>query len=275
MRSDPHRAANRRNWDERARVHAASEFYGLDRYRDDAVHLSDVVAFDRARVGDVAGRRLLHLQCHIGTDTLSWARLGAEVTGLDFSGASIAVARRLFADTGTPGRFVEADVYDAAEVLDGPFDVVYTGVGALPWLDDLAAWARVVAGLLAPSGRLHLTEGHPMLETIDDQDGHDGLRLRYPYFRSATPVRWDEDFTYTDNPLGPISSGEHYEWPHSVSEVLTSLLDAGLRLTSFEEHTGIFWAALPDMMHEDGMWRLPPEQRDLLPLMYSLSARHG
>src|SRR6188508_2757099 len=164
-----YRDVNRANWDDRAAAHAASGDYNVATFASDPGYLSDVVRFDRPLLGDITGLRGVHLQCHIGTDTISLARLGADMTGLDFSPASLAEARRIAGLAGADVRFVEAEVYDAAGAL-GPerFDLVYTGIGALCWLPDIARWARVVAGLLRPGGRLFIREGHPMLGTLSD-----------------------------------------------------------------------------------------------------------
>jgi len=178
---------NKAMWDERAPAHAASPGYSFDRLISDPEGLSGVVRFDRPRLGDLAGQRGVHLQCHIGTDTVSLARLGARMTGLDFSSVALAHARRLAQRNGADVDFHEAEVYDAVDVL-GPaaFDFVYTRVGALCWLPDVARWARVVADLLRPGGRLFIREGHPMRWALDDQS--DALTLRCPYFEHAEPV---------------------------------------------------------------------------------------
>jgi SAM-dependent methyltransferase len=247
-----------------------------DRFLADPDRLSGVVSFDAARVGDVAGKRLLHLQCHFGMDTLSWARLGAHVTGLDFSPAAIAEARRIAAAADLDARFVEAELYDAPEALPGEtFDVVYTGVGALNWLPDLQRWAEVVRGFLAPGGLLHLRETHPMLWTIDDLRDDRLLVVRWPYFGDPSrPLSWDEPGPYTDGGED-LQHTETYEWHHHLGEVLGSLLDVGLTITAFEEHDSLEWQFVDWMVadpEEDGRWVLP-EGRERLPLMYSLSAR--
>jgi 2-polyprenyl-3-methyl-5-hydroxy-6-metoxy-1,4-benzoquinol methylase len=156
---------NRVNWDDRVPAHIASADYAVQRFLDDPAFLSDAVRFDLPRLGDVSGLRGVHLQCHIGTDTISLARLGASMTGLDFSGAAVAEAARLAAATGIGASFVQADVYDAADMLGpGSFDLVYTGVGALTWLPDIRRWGRVVADLMRPGGpgtRLDGTKSFP------------------------------------------------------------------------------------------------------------------
>jgi SAM-dependent methyltransferase len=246
---DDYLEANRANWDDRASAHAArnGSGYQVQQYIDDRRLLSGVVRFDLERLGSVAGLRTVHLQCHLGTDTLSLARLGARVTGLDFSPVSIAEARALVAETGDEVDFVEADVYSAATVLTpGTFDLVYTGIGALCWLPRIDRWARVVAELLAPGGRLFLREGHPILGSMDDRLDDD-LHLRFPYFEQEQPVEWDDDSSYveTDRPLAATTT---YEWNHGIGEIVTALLDAGLVLTMLVEHDSVPWNALPGQM---------------------------
>ncbi|MGD8193392.1 class I SAM-dependent methyltransferase [Herbiconiux sp. P18] len=265
--------ANRANWNDRAPLHAAGDTgYAVDRYVADRTRLSDVVAFDRPRLGDLSGIRAVHLQCHIGTDTLSLARLGADVVGLDFSNASIEAARALVARTGDAVTFVESDVYEAAGVLPpASFDLVYTGIGALCWLPSIERWAATVAALLAPGGRLFLREGHPVLWSIDDRRT-DALTLGFPYFEQSEPLKWDDDSTYVDTP-GTIASTTTYEWNHGLGEIVTALLGQGLVLTMLVEHDSAPWEALPGRMRErpDGEWELtatPPPA----PLSYTLQA---
>lgn len=272
-------AANRDNWNERVAAHAASGDYAVDRYASDPDRISPVVAFDRPRMGDVTGLRLVHLQCHIGTDTLSWARLGATVTGVDFSEPALEVARDLATRMGhDDARFVGATVEDAPRALAGErFDVVYTGVGALCWLPSIDRWAQVVADLLAPGGRLFLREGHPMLWALDHDRTDDALVVATPYFEREQPVRFDEGGTYVD--VGPDVSFDHtvtYEWNHGIGEVVGALLDRGLVLEHLAEHRSVPWrpweAFVPSEEHA-GEWVLPAAQRDLVPLTYTLVAR--
>ena len=161
---------NRLNWDERAPAHARSPGYHVARFVQDPAFLSYVVQFDAPRLGDIAGLRGVHLQCHIGTDTISLARLGARMTGLDFSPAALTEAQRIAALAGAEVDFVEAEVYDAVSALGaGRFDLVYTGAGALGWLPDIRRWARTVADLLRPGGRLFVREAHPMMWSLDEE----------------------------------------------------------------------------------------------------------
>jgi len=265
-------ALNRANWDERAPAHAASAGYGVQRFIDDPAALSDVVRFDRPRLGDIAGRRGVHLQCHIGTDTISLARLGARMTGLDFSPAALVEARRLAASAGADVDFVESDVYGAPDVLGREaFDLVYTGIGALIWLPDIRRWAETVAALLRPGGRLFVREGHPMLFTIDETVT-DALVVRYPYVETVEPLVFDEDTTYVET-THLITNTTTHEWNHGLGEVMTELLDVGMRLTMLVEHDSVPWMALPEQMRlgADGEWRLV-DRPERLPLTYTLQA---
>ena len=201
---DDSRELNLNAWNERASAHAQSPDYAFERFLAEPDFLSGVVRFDRPLLGDIAGQRAVHLQCHIGTDTISLARLGAEVTGLDFSAASLAEARKLASATGTAVEFVEGDVYDAAAVLGrGRFDLVYTGIGALCWLPDIDRWAGVVAELLAPGGRLFVREGHPMLWTLDEK--REGSSPNTPTSSARSPM-WTPTVAPTWPPTPPSST---------------------------------------------------------------------
>jgi SAM-dependent methyltransferase len=272
MPLDEHRRANRRNWDARVPAHLAPGGYDTDWLLAEPTRISGVVRHDEPHLGDLAGRRVLHLQCHIGTDTVSLARLGAHVTGLDFSPAAIAAAADLSRRAGVDVRFVESEVYDAPAALGGEtFDVVYASVGVLNWLPDIAGWARVVARLLAPGGRLVLRESHPMLYTIDERREDDLLVVTHPYFETAQPLRWEDPSTY-GNPDATIEHAVTYEWNHGLGETVTAVIDAGLRLDALLEHRELEWQMLPQQVQDaDGRWVLP-EGRDRLPMMFTLVA---
>ncbi|RKS10484.1 methyltransferase family protein [Nocardiopsis sp. Huas11] len=257
-------SANRENWDDRTRVHADSDYYDLPRFREGACTLRD---FELAEVGDVSGRSLLHLQCHMGQDTLSWARRGAAVTGLDFTEAAIRTARGLARDIGTPARFVVSDVHEARESLGGErFDIVYTGIGSLVWLPDLTRWADVVADALDDGGFLYLAEFHPLTDVL----GADGRSVEEGYFNAGGEVCEDPN-SYTDG--APLEKAVSVQWRHSLGEVVTALATAGLRIEFLHEHTATLFQRFPDLRRgDDGMYRFPPE-RPPIPLMYSLRAR--
>ena len=275
MTAEDAREVNRRVWDERAPAHAASADYAVDRFASDPSFVSDVVRFDQPRLGDLGGLRGLHLQCHIGTDTVSLARLGARMTGLDFSPASLEQARRLAAAAGAEVEFVEADAYDAAAVCgSGLFDLVYTGIGALCWLPDIARWGRLVGDLLAPGGRLFLREAHPVLWALDERQT-DRLVVDHPYFETAEPLAFEEEGTYVETDVVFEHTTTH-TWNHGLGEIVTSLLDAGLVVTQLVEHDSVPWEALPQQMvqGELGEWRLA-DRPERLAASYTLQARRA
>lgn len=276
MSNDAFMAQNKRNWDDRASLHAQpTTGYRLDRYRDDRTLLSDVVDFDRSYFGDLDGLRVLHLQCHIGTDTLSLARLGAKVTGVDQSGASLEAARELFESVDTPGRFVESNVYDAVDALDGEqFDLVYTGVGSLNWLPDIARWGAVVGALVRPGGSFYIREGHPVGYAIDDGDDvpPGELRLKYPYFETEAPLTFDEADTYVDTDGAKITETRSHEWNHGLGEVFMALTSAGLQVHTLDEHRFLDWKMIPQQIERDELFYLPDDQIDMVPMMYSIAA---
>jgi SAM-dependent methyltransferase len=266
-----YRELNLANWNSRVPLHAIG--YGLDAYRDDPARLSHVVAFDVPRLGRLDGLDVVHLQCHIGTDTLSLARLGARsVTGLDFSAPALDVARGLAADCGTSIDYVEADVYDAVEALGAErFDLVFTGIGALCWLPSVERWAGVVAGLLRPGGRLFIREGHPVLWSLSYARPDGLLVIDYPYFETAG-TRFSDDTTYVEHDE-PLASPDTIEFNHGLAQVITAVMDAGLTLTAIEEHDSVPWNPLADAMEEqaNGEFRLR-DQPERLPASYTLQA---
>lgn len=270
---DRYAELNRANWDERAPAHAASAHYALSEFVDDPHFLSSVIRFDLARLGDLRGLRGVHLQCHIGTDTISLARLGAEMTGLDFSPAALVEARDLAARCRTPVEFVESELYDAPRKLaPEAFDLVYTGVGALCWLPSIARWAEVVVKLLRPGGRLFLRELHPMLWTLSDPRPDGLLVVEYPYFERDEAIVFDDPGTYVDTPVGFQHNITH-EWNHGLGEIVTSLLDRGMELTMLLEHESAPNNILEGQTEEigNGEWR-QIERPWRLPLSYTLQA---
>ncbi|WP_329396487.1 class I SAM-dependent methyltransferase [Streptomyces lydicus] len=266
---DDWREANRARWDERVALHTASDFYDQDRFR----RVRDVLrAFETAEVGDVTGRSLLHLQCHFGQDTLSWAHRGAaRVVGLDFSEPAVEAARELAAELGYgPDRaaFVAADVYDATEAVpDDAYDIVYTGIGALNWLPDLERWADTAASLVAPGGFLYLAEFHPLCDALDDETGS---RIVHDYFSCDA---WVDEVpgSYTDFDAQTVNN-RSVEWQHPIGEVVSALAGAGLRLEFLHEHDMTMFQRFGALRRaDDGFYRFPGD-RPRVPLMYSLRA---
>ncbi len=270
---EDYRTVNRENWDERVPAHVSSPGYHVAQFTGDPDFLSPVVRFDVPRLGDIRGLRGVHLQCHIGTNTVSLARLGASMTGLDFSAPAVAAARQLAERTGADARFVQADLYAAPDVLGrGGFDLVFTGIGALCWLPDIRGWAEVVAALLRPGGRLFIREGHPMMWALDElrQDGL--LVVRYPYFERPEPLVFEEQGTYVETDV-VFQHNVTHSWNHGLGETVTALMDAGLQLTGLTEHDSVPWEAFPGQMEQigGGEWRLA-DQPWRLPHTYTLQA---
>ena len=272
MALDRYQLDNRANWDDRVAVHLQE--YGVERFVEDPSHLSDVVRYDADSLGDLTGKRVAHLQCHIGTDTVSLARLGANVTGLDFSEEGVGAARKLAKQAGADIDFVCASVYDAAEALDGPFDLVYTSVGAINWLADLGQWAKAISGLLNPGGRFFIRDMHPMLWVFEEADGE--IRPTYDYFAHPdTPLTMDNSQTYVEGDTSGITHTRQHEWNHPISEIINALADNGLFVTSMAEHQGIDWEFVPSAVKEGEQWFLPEPLRQQIPTMFSLSAVKG
>lgn len=267
------RAMNHANWESRVPVHTAADGYDLSAF-DNPDYLSAVVRYDLPRLGSLDGLAVVHLQCHIGTDTVSLARLGAaSVVGLDFSGSALQTARELATRARVGCRFVEADAYDAADALEaGAFDLVYTGIGAICWLPSIRRWAGVVAALLRPGGRLFLREGHPMMWSLADPRPDGLLVVEYPYFE-ADGVVFDEDTSYAG--AATIAEPASVSFNHGLGEIFMALTDAGLSVTHLEEHREVPWNPLGEAMIPspdfDGEFILAVG-RDRLPLTYTLQA---
>ena len=256
--------ANLKAWEAWTDDHERTGEYGLELLRKGKSSLSPV---DLAEVGEVKGRSLLHLMCHIGTDTLSWECEGATVTGVDFSPKSIAVARNLAEELGLSARFVESELYNAPTVIPEQFDIVYTSGGVLCWLPDIRGWDRVVHSFVKPGGFFYLREIHPIFWTLAQDREDDLMVIDDDYFETGRPRRDDESV------VGESRVQTSYGWSHSLGEIVTSLIDAGLHIEFLHEHrTGGDWSWLFNMrQRDDGQWELR-EHRDRLPLEYSLRA---
>ena len=258
---------NQQMWDELVPIHAASSFYDLEGFKAGKTSLHDL---ELKEVGDVAGKTMLHLQCHFGLDSLSWARLGAKVTGVDFSPKAIELARSLNGELGLDATFIQTNVYDLPDILNRKFDIVFASYGVCIWLPDLERWAQVVAHHLLPGGIFYLADGHPLTGVLE-VDPVQGIKLEgSSYFGSATPQRYDEEGDYADPSAQVVTPS--YEWVHSLGEVVSALASAGLTLRWLHEHPVCGWQRYPSMTQgSDGWWRLPPPY-DVLPLTFSLMA---
>ena len=258
-------ALNRASWNARTPVHVASRFYDVAAFAGGASSLREI---ELAQVGDVAGRTLLNVPCHFGQDTLSWARLGATVTGLDLSDASVAAARDLAASVGVAARFVQGNVFDAPEALGGEtFDVVFSSYGALGWLPRLGPWARAVAACLRPGGVFHLVEFHPAVWVWDDAFE----RMVYAYDAPGEPIVNEQTGTYADR--ASTVAVREVGFNHGLASVVSALLAEGLRVEALREYDWSPYDIFPDTEEvAPGRFRLRRFGRSV-PLVYGLVAR--
>lgn len=247
---------NKETWDQRTKVHVESEFYDVANFKQNQNSLNPI---ELKQVGDVFGKKLLHLQCHFGQDSLSWARLGAKVTGVDLSNEAITKARELNDELGFDAQFIAQDVYEFGNENQQTYDLVYTSYGVLCWLPDLNHWAKVVANALKPGGEFHLVEFHSFNDLLDG----------YAYFPKETPDI-EEEGTYTENCDG--TKGKVVTWAHSVSEVISALISVGLVIDIFEEHAYSPYDCFADLelVTNKGYQKLHKGQQ--VPMLYSIKA---
>lgn len=256
---------NRELWDELTPLHERSEFYDVAAFKSGKSKLKPI---ELAELGDVSGKSMLHLQCHFGLDTLSWARLGAKVTGVDYSGKAIALARSLSRDMNIEARFVGCNIYDLPDNLSGKFDIVFTSYGVLAWLPDLNRWAEIIAYFLEPGGTFYIVEGHPCLQIFDNSKGVTGFKVTQSYFHTPAPIRWEPDGDYADKNARVIHPS--YEWTHTLGDVINALIKAGLRIEFLHEFpvSCYPWSPFTEKS-EDGWWRI---KGDKVPLLFSIKA---
>lgn len=259
---------NRELWDKLAKIHHDSEFYDIKGFLEGRQTLDPI---DLEELPDLSGKSLLHLMCHFGMDTLSLARLGAKVTGIDFSSEAIDLANSLSKIAGIDAKFVCSNVYDVRKVLKERFDFVFTSAGVLTWLPDLEAWAKVISDSLKPGGTFYIREFHPFSYIFDDEDDAKDLQVKYPYFQGTEPLMFEEEGSYADKDA-KTGVMKTYEWNHPVSRIINSLIDAGLRIDFFHEFDVTTFQALPFMIKRDDGRYVLPEDNDKLPLMYSIMA---
>jgi SAM-dependent methyltransferase len=267
---DEYAKANRLNWDNRAELHS-TDTTGSYRIAKVLAGGSSLHALEAGEIGDISGKDIVHLQCHIGLDTISLKHLGAKsVTGLDFSPKAIEAAQDFARKAGAEVRFVEASVYDAVEALGQAYDMVFVTWGAINWLDDIGRWAKVVATLLRPGGQLYLLEGHPVMNQFDPKLDPLTLELDWRTPRDK-PLVWDDPQTYTGD-ARPLTAIRHYEWIHPISDVVNALIAAGLSINFLNEHDILVWKAFPFLVETgDDQFSLP-EGQIKIPLSYSIGA---
>lgn len=257
--------ANRQGWNLRTEVHKNSAFYDVEGWKKGGVSLTEI---ELREVGDVAGKKLLHLQCHFGQDTLSWARLGAEVTGCDLSDKAIEYARELAADLNLPAQFVCCNVYDLPQHLEGKFDIVFTSFGVVGWLPDLEPWAAVVSHFLKKGGVFYIAEFHPVVWMLDEQFD----RIKYPY-HNAGVIETEQVGTYAER-YADIEYKE-YGWNHGLGEVVNALIRHGLRIEFLNEYPYSPHDCFDKTVRgEDGNYRIQGLE-GVIPMVYSIRAVKG
>ena len=260
---------NRDLWNAWTAIHEKSTFYDLEGFKQGGSRLRD---YEIEEVGPVEGKELLHVQCHFGLDTLSWARLGARVTGADFSEKGIELARSVAAEIGMDARFVVSNVYELPANLEGDFDIVYTSSGVLGWLPDIRAWAKVIAHFVRPGGFFYIAEVHPVIQAFETEGVAPGeLRLAYPYWEHAEPLTFEVHGSYADL-AADVHGMTEYGWNHGLGEIVTALADAGLRIDSLREYPFVGWEMDVLVKGADGRYRLPGDLDGRLPLFFSIKA---
>jgi SAM-dependent methyltransferase len=217
---------NRELWNKRTAYHIQSDFYDVKGFLEGKNSLSEI---ELAMLGDLKGKTVLHLQCHFGQDSLSMARMGAKVTGVDLSDKAIDQAKELNTQIGTDAEFICCDIYDLPDLLNRKFDIVFTSFGTITWLPDMDRWATVISHFLTPGGRFLFAEFHPVVWMFDN----DFTKVAYDYFNSG-PIIETETGTYADK-SAPITS-EYVGWNHSLGEVMMALLKNDLTITAFNEY---------------------------------------
>lgn len=257
--------ANQTSWDKRAGAHFDTEFYRMDAFLKGENSLKSI---ELQGVGSVEGKSLLHLQCHFGQDTLSWARLGAKVTGVDFSDKAIKKARELNEQLGLDATFIQSDVLELDKNLEGQFDIVFTSYGVLGWLPNLKDWARIIGRFLKPGGLFYIVEFHPTLLTLDFKSG----KIHYDYFHQETPLEEVVEGTYADR-SAPIKSTEYY-WIHSMHETIQPLLDQGLQLIEMEEYPYCSYPCFDNLVEQSpGKYVHSMMKEITVPYLFSLKMR--
>ena len=262
--------ANKELWDEFARLHyeTESEEYSVKSFLEGQTTLK---SYELKEMGNVEGKSLLHLQCHFGLDTLSWAREGAIVTGIDISSEGIHLAKLLANQAKLEARFIESNFYDLPKVLSEEFDIVYTSIGVLCWLNDLKEWGKLITHFLIPGGFFYIAEIHPFSLVFDNAQDINDLQVYYNYFHDPKPMEFITDGSYSSAGI-KIEPKKEYEWAHSMSDIINSLIEAGLRIEFLNEYPFTVWKQFPFAECDpDGLFRLKNQKAEI-PLLFTLKA---
>jgi SAM-dependent methyltransferase len=259
---------NQKRWNELVDINAKSKSYDLEGFKQGKTSLLPI---EIEEVGNVSKKSLLHLQCHFGMDTLSWARLGAKVTGVDFSNKAIELARKLSNELEIPAEFIESNIYNVPSLLNKKFDIVFTSYGVLCWLPDLYKWAEIIGNFLKPGGIFYIIEGHPF-GTLVDEHYQKRFKIGYNYFNQNKPLRFEDDMSYASTDK-KIQNKDTYEWFHPMSEIINSLIIHGLELEFLHEFPFGFFQIHPDMQQrDDGYWEFQTFEFSIS-MLFSLRAK--
>jgi len=254
---------NRESWNEVTPLHAESSFYDVDSFKKGKTSLNHI---EIEELGNIKGKKILHLQCHFGMDTLSLARQGAEVVGVDISDASIQKATELSNELKIPAKFIRSNVYDIENILDDTFDIIYTSYGAINWLNDLDKWAKIISRYLKPNGIFYMVEFHPLIYTLNDNS-----EIFHSYFQSQQ-IETVAEKSYTDKSEVSSKDLKYIEWNHSLGEVINSLIKNGLNIEFLNEFPYQVYNCFPNLTEkEKGKW-VSNKYGDKIPHMYSIRA---
>ena len=260
--------ANRKNWDERVGLHSKSDFYNVKKFKQTK---NCLLRLEQKDLGDVSGKTLLHLMCHFGMDSLSWANKGAIVTGVDFSGEAIKKAQSLSKELDILATFIQSNIYALTEKIPkNSFDIVFTSYGVLAWLPDLEGWAKAINHCLKPGGTFYIIDGHPYGQIFESKSKKE-LKIKYSYFTGGKEERYDDGYTYASEEV--LENQVNYQWTHPICSIVNNLLGVGLRIEHFHEYPYSEFQAHPMLFkHEDGYFYFPPDFPIKTPLMFSIKA---
>lgn len=271
--SDTYMQANRDLWNNWTNLHTESSPEHaalLAQLRTGQTTLNEN---DLRELGDVSGKSLLHLQCHFGLDTLSWAKEGAIVTGVDFSEEAITHARFLSEDLYISARFICSDIYELPDVLDEQFDIIFTSDGVLPWLPDLSRWAQIVAYYLKPGGTFYIRDGHPIRHIlVPPRLDANGKPIEHGYFHKVEPTKVAERWSYAVSEVDIIQTA--YYWTHNLGEIVTVLCSAGLRLEFLHEFPKVIDNCYSYEESRPGQYERRLQHNIAIPRMFSIRATY-